>query len=172
MGETKCSYIINHGVAPYFDHILKELDDKMREEFGPEGKIHGNTGVCDLHVVHGAIKTGLYSFSWDLQTFLCDIYFIYNELPARHADFTSVTGRKVFPLKYCTTRWLENVPCLERALLLFDDSKKIMENSKAVKAKTVLNVRDQTKDKFMKCKLAFFKSLSNDCEPFLKKYQT
>ncbi|XP_063216844.1 uncharacterized protein LOC134527824 [Bacillus rossius redtenbacheri] len=262
MGETKCSYVINHGLAPYFDQLLKErlseckdyvvsfdesinkivqrgqmdlfvryfdvnrnkvctqyynsvflgnasaenllhsftsgiqpmslnkilsismdgpnvnlsflkkLDEKIREESEPDGKILVNTGVCGLYVVNGAIRTGLNSVGWDVPTFLRDIYFIFNESPARRADFTSVTGRKEFPRKYCTTRWLENVPFLERALLLFDDVKKFIENTKAVKTKTLLNVRDQSKDKFMKCKLSFFKSLSNDCEPFLKKYQT
>ncbi|KAJ8883708.1 hypothetical protein PR048_015562 [Dryococelus australis] len=35
--------------------------------------------------------------------------------------------------------------CLERALLLCGDIKKLVENSKAVKTKTLLNVGDQTK---------------------------
>ena len=35
-----------------------------------------------------------------------------------------------FPFKFCSTRWLENVSVAERDLELFNDIKKLFENSK------------------------------------------
>lgn len=261
LGETKCSYVINHGLAPYFQTLLKDqlrsckdfvvcfdeamnkvvqrgqmdlfirffdindnrvhtryynsvflgrataqhlldgfsngiiplskknllqvsmdgpsvnlsfikmLDDQIRED-SPDGKHLVNIGVCGLHVINGAMKTGIQSVHWDLHTFLRDIFYLFNDCPARRAQFTSITGGNKFPLKHCTTRWLENVKCLERALLVLDNVSKFIVNTKTLQSKPYTIVTEHIKDKFIKCKLAFYKVISSDCEPFLRRFQS
>lgn len=78
----------------------------------------------------------------------------------------------MFPLKHCTTRWLENVSCVDRILPILDDIKLFVDSKKNINTKPMKNVSEQTKDIFIKCKLAFFKTISSECEPFLSKFQT
>lgn len=261
LGETKCSYMINHGLAPYFDSELKDqvrccpdfvvcfdealnkvvqrcqmdlfvryfdinknmvrtryynsvflgsttaenlfngfnecltplhkksilqvcmdgpnvnlsfmkkLGDQLKEEY-PDEKQLVNIGVCGLHVVHGAMKTGMNSVQWQLSTFLRDIYYLFNDSPARRAEYTSVSGSNVFPLRFCSTRWLDNVKCLERALQIIDHITKFINKSKVLQTKPYAFVAENINDKFLKCKLAFYKTVSSDCEPFLRRFQS
>lgn len=151
--------------------FLKKFQDKIKED-NPDGKNLVNIGVCGLHVVNGAIKTGLQDVNWDVNYFLRDAYYIFNDSPARRAEYTALTGGIQFPLKHCTTRWLENVSCVDRTLAIYDDIKIFIETRKNPNTKPLRNLLNQFKDDFMKCKLAFFKNVSLECEPFLRKFQT
>ena len=86
--------------------FIKNFDEKIKEE-NPDGKHLINIGVCGLHVVNGAIKTGLQMAKWEVDSFLRDVYYIFNDSPARHADFIELTGKSIFPLKHCiqNARW-------------------------------------------------------------------
>ena len=150
--------------------FIKMLDDQIRENF-PDGKHLVNIGVCSLHVINGAMKTGLESVHWDLHTFFRDIFYLFKDCPARRAEFTSITGSSTFPLKHCATRWLKNVNCLERSLQVLDSVTKLIMNAKILQAKPYKVVREHITDKFIKCKLAFYKVISSDCEPFLRRFQ-
>lgn len=151
--------------------FMKKLQDRMKED-NPDGKKLINIGVCGLHVVNGAIGTGMLAVKWYVNDFLRDAYYILNDSPARRAEYIELTGKTVFPLKHCTTRWLENVPSVDRLLEIFDDVKKFVESRKNLNTKPLKNVSTQLKDIFLKCKLAFFKNISLECVPFLRKFQT
>lgn len=118
------------------------------------------------------MRTGLESVHWDLHIFLRDIFYMFNDCPARRAEFTAITGGDKFPLKHCTTRWLENVKCIDRVLLVLDNVIKFIDNAKKVQSKPYKEVTEHVKDKFLKCKLAYYKALSSDCEPFLRRFQS
>ena len=151
--------------------FLKKLGERIKED-DPNGKLLINGGVCGLHVINGAVKTGLQAVKWDVDSYLRDVYYIFHDSPARCAQFISLTGKTLFPLKHCTTRWLENVPSIDRVLTIFDDIKKYIDNQKLLHTKPLKNIATQTKDGFLKCKLAFFKAISQECEPFLIKFHT
>lgn len=91
---------------------------------------------------------------------------MFNDSPARRGQFTLITGSKIFPLKYCRVRWLENGVCVERALKIFDDLKKFVTHPSInlPKTKPIENVQSQINDKLLTCKLAFFKTLFTDCD--------
>ena len=93
-----------------------------------------------------------------VDSFLWDVYYIFNDSPAPRAEFIELTGKSIFPLKHCTIRWLENVPSIDRLLSIFDDIKKFVDSRKYLNTKPLKNVSVQTKDIFLKCKLGFFKN--------------
>ena len=101
-----------------------------------------------MFVVNGVIKTGLQTVKWEVDSFLRDVYYIFNDSPARRADFIELTGKSIFPLKHCTTRWLENVPSIDRVLSIFDDIKKFVNSRKYLNTKPLKNVSVQTNHRY------------------------
>ena len=81
--------------------------------------------------------------------FLRDAYYIFNDSPARLAEYTETTGKTVFPFKHCTTRWLENVSYIDRVLNIFDDIKKFIDSRKNLNTKPLKNISAQTKKTFL-----------------------
>lgn len=82
----------------------------LKEELAASD-VHQNIldiGSCRLHIVSGAFKTGHDVTQWDIVVFLHSIYNLAQNVPARRPDFVSRTGSTVFPLKFCSVRWLEN----------------------------------------------------------------
>jgi len=69
---------------------------------------------------------------------------------------------------------VENATAANRALTVFDDIKKyVSETAKRLPHNsTCSTVITACNDKSLKPQLAFFASVANDFEPFLKKYQT
>ena len=66
-------------------------------------------GSCDLHVVHGAFQNGHRNAKWNVNTALQSFYKLFHDSLARRADYQKINDSSVFPMKFCTTRWLENV---------------------------------------------------------------
>lgn len=129
-------------------------------------------GTCGLHVVHGSFKHGLQTVKWDINNLLTHMYYLFKDSPSRRAQYTALTSSKIFPLKFCSTRWVENVQCLGRALEIFDDVKKFVEDNKSLSSKPAMTIVQAAKDPLIKCKLSFFKTVASECEPFLKKFQS
>ena len=134
-------------------------------------------GSCGLHVIHGAIETGHLKAGWKVHDMLSSAYYLFKGSPARRAEFTLITGSTTFPMKFCKTRWVENVPVAKKFLLLFDQVKKFMDKATHTrKASTSLQSWQRLeagfKDPFMKARIHFFIALSSEVEPFLRRYQT
>ena len=134
-------------------------------------------GSCGLHVIHGAIETGHLKAGWKVHDMLSSAYYLFKGSPARRAEFTLITGSTTFPMKFCKTRWVENVPVDKKFLLLFDQVKKFMDKATHTrKARTALQSWQRLeagfKDPFMKARIHFFIALSSEVEPFLRRYQT
>jgi len=55
-----------------------------------------NMRSCGLHIVHGAFQTGHKARGWNVNSFLCAIYAMFKDIPARHADYVQLTGSSMF----------------------------------------------------------------------------
>ena len=130
-------------------------------------------GSCGLHVIHGAFQSGHKASGWQVNAYLRALYGVFKDSPARRAQFTEITGSKVFPKKFCQVRWCENVSVAERALDVIPNVKKFVENTKKLSASvTSANINSLCSDKLAAAKISFFASVGGQCEPFFKKYQT
>lgn len=86
-------------------------------------------------------------------------------------------GSDVFPLKFCGHRWLENVPCAERALQVWPHIKSYVAKVKGHKdlepsCKSFKSIEQWTKDPLLEARVEAFLSVARDLQPFLHKYQT
>ncbi|GBL76766.1 hypothetical protein AVEN_53439-1 [Araneus ventricosus] len=127
-------------------------------------------GTCGLHVIHGAMKAGLKSVDWDIFAILKNLC-LFKDSPARRADFTRITG-STFPKKFCAVRWLENSDCIARAIEIVEPVTKYLSQLKHTDSKLKASLKTSMKDPFIKCKLAFVRSLSLQCETFLTNFQS
>ena len=65
------------------------------------------------------------------------MYRLFKDSPARHSGHANMCNSNKFPFKFCSTRRLENVSVAERDLEVFNDIKKLFENSKLQKQSPV-----------------------------------
>lgn len=95
---------------------LKFISDlKVYLEESPNEPEILDTGTCSLHIVNGAYKTSHDEINRRLHNFLAALYYLFRKVPARRADYTHFTKSTLFPLKFCSVRWLENSKVMERA---------------------------------------------------------
>ena len=92
------------------------MNEDMQTDFS---KSLINIGSCGLHFVNGTFKDGCVASEWKLKDLFFSLTRIFKDTPARREDYEKVTGSSVFPLKFCSHRWLENIPVAERALLIW-----------------------------------------------------
>ncbi|KAH8027309.1 hypothetical protein HPB51_004221 [Rhipicephalus microplus] len=85
-------------------------------------------------------------------------------------------GSILFPLKFCSVRWLENGKALARALQVLPNVVKYVEHVKKEKklpaCGSYAHVETAVKDEMLPVKLAFMLSVSEELEPFLAEFQT
>ena len=60
-----------------------------------------NIGSCGLHVLHGALQTGIMETDWEVSKVLHAMWKIFDESPARRDIYIRETGCDVFPLHFC-----------------------------------------------------------------------
>ena len=89
-----------------------------------------NVGSCGLHVVHGGFKYGLGKTGSRLDRLMRCLYYLFYDAPARRYDYRQVNdGVVVYPLKFCNTRWLEDIPVAERAIAVWPKVVKYVEET-------------------------------------------
>ena len=64
-------------------------------------------GSCDLHIVHGAFKTGVESTNWNVKHTLKGSIHLLHDAPSRRAIYAN-HGRVQYPRFFCWTRWVED----------------------------------------------------------------
>lgn len=152
--------------------FLREL--KLDFQHGEEKLL--DLGSCGLHILHGAFKDGVRCTGWNVTKYLRAIYNIFKDVPARRALFTSYSGSTVYPLKFCAHRWLENIDVAQRAIEITPYIKKFIEGVQKDKIEptsdSYVTVVECLKDALLLAKLAFFKSVGCEVEPFLREFQT
>ncbi|GBN08520.1 hypothetical protein AVEN_113923-1 [Araneus ventricosus] len=154
--------------------FYSSLQENLSREYGIQSL---TLGTCGLHILNNSFKHGISATGWDITSFLSSLYWIFKDCPARREDFLNVSSTKKFPVKFCSCRWLENVPAAERAIEIWNDIlmfvKKIeMGKLPKITSKSFMVVLESTKDKTFLIKLHFFVSLSKVLLPFLEQYQS
>ena len=135
-------------------------------------------GVCSLHVIHGAFKTGAEKSGWKLKATLKGSHKILHDTPARREDYTSVTGSTSFPYHFCGTRWVDNKRDLDRLISLWENIISIsrfwesLPKKKRPTSKSYLAVKSAIADDLTVSKLIFFSYVASLMEPYLRMYQT
>lgn len=61
-------------------------------------------GSCNLHIIHGSLVTGEKESGWGLKKVLKGAYQIFHDSPARREDYESITGSRLYPYCFCSTR--------------------------------------------------------------------
>ena len=152
---------------------LKFLDELIKDPvFNNESDSIITIGVCGLHVIHGSFQTGHKAVNWNVNSTLRGMYRLFKDSPARRADYTKMTGSTVFPLKFCSTRWVENRNVAERALDTFKHVEKFVKASKLPGTVSAQNVKAAISDDMTLPRIAFFHSVAALVEPFLKQFQS
>lgn len=137
-----------------------------------------NLGSCGLHILHGAFKYGVEASGWNIDEFLKSVHWLLKDTPARREDYRkSVENEPVMPLRFCKTRWTENVPVVERAIEMLPQLRQYI---KAVtrnqvtdpKTKTFGVVKESCNDVLIEAKLAFYRYVGKKIQPFLTLYQS
>ena len=138
-----------------------------------------NTGSCGLHVLHGAFKKGADATGWRVDQFLSSAHWLLKDTPARREDYAKAVEETtpVMPLKYCKTRWVENVAVSERIVKILPDLRKYVAAVEAGKfknpdTKSYHSVKEGCEDVWLPAKLAFHISYAKEVQDFLKNYQT
>lgn len=135
-------------------------------------------GTCGLHVIHGAFRAGFTATGWKIDSILKSLFYVFDESPARRADFTTYTGCEVFPLSFCGTRWIDDRPVAERAIELWPHVTKYVNiinsgpKSKIPKCASYLILSKAINDSTALAKLNVFVNIAKDFEPFLTKFQS
>ncbi|XP_070386740.1 uncharacterized protein [Dermacentor albipictus] len=134
-------------------------------------------GTCGLHTMHNAYRAGVTASKWGLDCLLSSLSALFHGSPARREDFSAVTGQETFPLNFVAHRWLENVPVIERALLLWCDIKKFIAAARKKevsppKCGSFHNLCEFASDDLLLAKLQFALGVAMTLKPFLTEYQT
>ena len=98
-----------------------------RQNFQPDIPIPIDIGSCGLHIIHGAFKTGFDETGWKIDNILRSLGYLFNDSPARRADYTDITSSMIFPLKFCGTRWIEDAAVADRAVICWENIKKYLK---------------------------------------------
>jgi hypothetical protein len=135
-------------------------------------------GTCGLHVIHGAFRTGFTSTGWKIDNLLKSLFYLFNESPARRADYSTITGSQVFPLQFCGTRWVEDLSVAQRAVEIWENITKYIEHvsngpkSKIPKCASFISVNKAVNDPTTVAKLHVFINVAKNFQPFLKHFQS
>lgn len=154
--------------------FIKKLENHL-QVLNPEGKSLVDIGICSLHTVNGALKTGISKTEWDLFHFFRSLYNLFKDSPARRAKYSEMTSSTSFPFKFTAVRWLENGRCVDQALKIFDNINKFVKEyteSEEKDNKNLQYLREAMKDPLLKAKLTAFRSILSDVEPFLRRFQS
>ena len=136
-------------------------------------------GTCSLHVIHGAFTTGIQKTGWGLDVLLRSLYYLFDHSPARSEDYTEIMKSNIFPLPFCSTRWVEDQAVAKRAIEIWPNIVKYVKEtekkpkSQIPKIASYEKVRDAVlQDRLIIAKLEVFVSTAALLKPFLTKYQT
>ena len=133
-------------------------------------------GTCSLHVIHGAVGTGLSAAGWDVKAYLTSTYYLFNGFPSRRGKYKDINKNNKesdrFPAKFCSSRWIENEHPAKVAIQILSNIKNFVESVKLTKSKTYKKVVELLKNPMIQAELGFFQGISHEVEIYLTKFQT
>nr|XP_055033836.1 uncharacterized protein LOC129422133 [Misgurnus anguillicaudatus] len=160
---------VNHKFYRDFQiSVLAECTDKQLIDIG----------TCSLHSVHNAFRNAFSETNWHIDHQLLGFYRLFHDTPARRDDYVTITGCSLFPKKFCSHRWVENVEVASRALEVLPHLRTFVKtieadkNFNTPKCKTFTVVKEACKDPLFPAKLHFFVYLAKHVQGYLQKYQT
>ena len=109
---------------------------------------------------------------WNIKATAKCAFQILHDAPVRMADYTSVSGSRIFPLFFCATRWVEDRKVAERLLEIWLHNSKVvafwfkLPKSKQPKCKSFESVKEAAEDELTAAKLSFFSYLASIFQPF------
>lgn len=133
-----------------------------------------NTSSCSLHIVHNAYKTA-HNKTWkNIHKFLRSIYYLFKNFPTRRAEYTHLTKSELFPLKFCSVRWIENKDVITRALTVLPNLQKYVNGvvNNPPESNNYYTVSEALKSDLLEAKLHFMLSVNNELHKFLTEYQS
>ena len=110
--------------SEFLDQLIDQLEIQSEKSVG-----YGIMWLWD-HVVHGAFQNGHKNAKWKVNTALRSFYKLFHDSPARQAYYQKINDSSVFPMTFCTTRWVENEKPGQRALDIYANIQKYVKNSK------------------------------------------
>ena len=116
--------------------------------------------------------TGHQQTGWETYEVLKAMYNLFKDTPARRSLYMDITGDTVFPVKFTSIRWLENGPCVERALKIFDKVSQFVTDDSVPENHNQKILKAAMAKPLLKARLAAVKSVIADCEPFLRRFQS
>lgn len=93
--------------------FLRLLKNYLEE---PNAPLFVELGTCGLHILHNIHHNCFTTVNWEIERNLTAIYTLFNNVPARRADYIYASKSDLFPLKFCHVRWLNNEECAERGI--------------------------------------------------------
>ncbi len=154
--------------------FFEKTQKQMKEEFNITLL---NIGSCGLHTVHNAFKAAAGVTDWNIGKPLSSLYILFEDIPTRREDYEKESGVNLYPLQYCSHRWVENATVFNRTIEVLPHVLKYVEgvkdgHVKNPKTKSYKVVCSVVEDCFTVAKLAFFSSVAKQLNAYLKLFQT
>ena len=89
-------------------------------------------GSCGLHVIHGAFQSGVKTTGWEIEKNFKGMWRLFHDSPARRDTYITINRSDQFPLMFCQTRWVEDVPVATRALEIWSFVVAVVEHFQAL----------------------------------------
>ena len=124
-----------------------------------------------------AFKCSIESTDWNIKETLKGSHQLLHDIPARQADYVSLTQSSEYPLFFCATRWVEDKKVSDGLLCIWQNIKiinfwKSLPKRKQPSSKSFENVKTVVEDVLTPVKLSFFSYFASLFDPFSLKYQT
>lgn len=104
------------------------------------------------------------------------MYNLFKDVPTRRGVDIRLTNSDLFPLKFCSVRWLENSAVAQRAIDTLPNLRTlvdgVVEEKRAPSSASFKILELFLKDHLLGPKLAFLKTLATDAELFVKDFQS
>lgn len=154
--------------------FLRELKAFLKNASDPDDPELFDMGTCSLHVVHGGYKTAHNACKWEVNIFLRSLYYLFKDFPSRRSDFIAASQSSIFPLRFCSIRWVENSAVIQRALQMLPYLKLYVAamEKKPPASQSFVKIKKALTDNMLAAKLGFLQSIALQLEPFLTQYQS
>ena len=80
-----------------------------------------NIGSGSLHVLCGALKAGEDASNWNLSHIFKSMWKILDDSPARRGIYLRSCDSNLFPIMFCSARWVETIADVEKAVTVFQN---------------------------------------------------
>ncbi|KAJ8050248.1 hypothetical protein HOLleu_03380 [Holothuria leucospilota] len=129
--------------------VFKKLSEKLAAEYDTSVV---DIGSCGLHTMHNSVRAAFKETGWDLCQILSALHTLFDDVPARRADYEACTGQS-YGINFCIHR-------CEGAIDVFPHVKKYVDKAerKEVKApgtKSYEIVKKWSKDPLARAKMMF-----------------